>query len=291
MPAQRKTTYAARKSIGATLGSADPMVLAVTLGLLVALSLALVAIEDWVSGLPYWRVTALILFAVVLLGVYWQARRWRGEMIPTVHTDETPHQVKVLILFLSPVGPDDKRDEALAQVTAVEGALRDAETRRRIRGSWRMPLEAIAYHGERLRTVVVIGSSDSRKPGASDPSDNGTYRQIPPFKALIRRLTDPMGQAPQILSLQEFTGEARYAAGVDFEDITACQEAINSVHRQVRSDGLRESDVLVDITGGQKPNSIAGAAAAIMVANRRFEYVSTRDFKVRTFDVTMEFEE
>lgn len=294
MPFRDKTMYAARKSIGSTLGSADPTVLVLTLALLVALSLALVAIESWVSALPYWRPASVIIFVVVLLGVYWQARRWRGDMMPSVHTDESPDPVRFLVLFLSPVDRDEKRDEAMAQVLAIEGALSEWDTRSKVRGSWRMPLEAIAYHMDtrtgtrRKLTVVVFGSSDSRKPGATEPADNGTYRQIPQFKALVRRLTDP--PAPEILSLEEFTGDARYAAGVDFEDINACQQAINDVHRRFRSAGLREADFLVDITGGQKPNSIAGAAAAIMVPNRRFEYVSTRDYKVRAFDVTLEFE-
>jgi len=44
-------------------------------------------------------------------------------------------------------------------------------------------------------------------------------------------------------------------------------------------------DVLVDITGGQKVPTVAGAAVAL-ADGRHFQYVSTHDYQVRTYDVT-----
>jgi hypothetical protein len=51
------------------------------------------------------------------------------------------------------------------------------------------------------------------------------------------------------------------------------------------SRGLRASDILIDVTGGQKPTSIAGAAVAL-AEGRCIQYVSTRDYRVRVYDVT-----
>jgi hypothetical protein len=43
---------------------------------------------------------------------------------------------------------------------------------------------------------------------------------------------------------------------------------------------------MIDITGGQKPPSVAGSAVALEKEGRRIQYVSTRDFKIRSYDIT-----
>ena len=45
--------------------------------------------------------------------------------------------------------------------------------------------------------------------------------------------------------------------------------------------------MIVDITGGQKVTTVAGAVISI-IEGRRFQYVSTHDYKVRTYDIAYE---
>jgi hypothetical protein len=72
---------------------------------------------------------------------------------------------------------------------------------------------------------------------------------------------------------------------VDYEDARAAKDAVDSGYAALLQGGLNARDILVDITAGQKPTTIAGAAVAL-AEDRRFQYVSTRDYRVVTYDIT-----
>ncbi len=42
--------------------------------------------------------------------------------------------------------------------------------------------------------------------------------------------------------------------------------------------------MIIDVTGGQKPTSIAGALMTLYY-DREFQYVSTQNYKVKSYDV------
>lgn len=69
--------------------------------------------------------------------------------------------------------------------------------------------------------------------------------------------------------------------GVDFKDV---KEVFNVIEDFYKRPDIKPKDVLVDITGGQKTNSIAGGIATLAVG-RRFQYIGTNDKQVNAYDV------
>lgn len=133
-----------------------------------------------------------------------------------------------------------------------------------------MLIQAIAYHLGRLEIIYVITSKNTN----ADRED-GTCNQFDSFKSTVERLLIDaiIPIAPQIQA--------------DFENPGEILGSLERVYARLREEGYRESDVTIDVTGGQKTTTVAGAAAALS-PDRRFQYVSTRDYRVRSFDLTYE---
>ena len=138
-----------------------------------------------------------------------------------------------------------------------------------------MPLEAIAYHLPRLKTIVVLPSSDG--PGKKD----GTWRDFSAFQSLVLHLTSgseqPVVSGPPVA----------WPNGLDFESPKNLVTALNRVYDELHRNKTEDRDIMTDITGGQKVPGVAGAVAALG-AHRRIQYVSTRDLTVRSYDITYE---
>jgi hypothetical protein len=137
-----------------------------------------------------------------------------------------------------------------------------------------MPLTAIDYHRSRLEKLVVIASADV---GAGDQLDPGSWRHLDLFKKAVTRL----GLEPDSLILlpQDFP------RGVRFENAGDLVDAVDQAYTQLQGLGIRDREVLIDITGGQKICTVAGAAGAL-ADNRLFQYVSTHDYSVHSYDVS-----
>jgi len=99
----------------------------------------------------------------------------------------------------------------------------------------------------------------------------------------------------KVYSLDQLIAESRpeklpaygYALGVEYESPREIEEAVNIAYEACYRLGIRDHDILVDVTSGQKPASVAGAVVALGV-NRRIQYVSTHDYRVRVYDVTFD---
>ncbi len=141
--------------------------------------------------------------------------------------------------------------------------------------AWRMPIEAIAYHCPRLEWVIVISSKGK----------GGSRVQFKLFKALCGQLF--AGHKPRILDLADT--DSTYTAGLDFDDVDQLSTATDGAFQHLQEKGLPASDILIDVTGGQKTNSIAGAAVAL-AEGRHIQYVGynsqTKTYPVRVYDVT-----
>ena len=214
----------------------------------------------WLS-LPF---VALVTFLVL------QAKRARSQLVFRVTAERNPPQCRGLILFLSPPRTPEERTANLA----VTGALGEPATLAQIQGPWRMPLEALAYHRQQLREVVVVFSA-----GKNEAKNH--------FLELVRRLW-PDGQA-RIRTHSEVLGDLQ--DGVDFFDLEAMVAVTEALFHQLQQERhLKASEILIDITGGPKVASAAGAVVAL-VEWRRFQYVQQTtdgDFMVTTFDPTYE---
>lgn len=121
-----------------------------------------------------------------------------------------------------------------------------------------MPLSAIDYHKKTLQEVLVFTSS-------------GSSSQFNVFQDLVMRLY-PSLRVKEMVS-----------GGIDFEDIETAFNAVNKLYRDAIASGYSEKDILVDVTGGHKTNSIA-AAMATLAAGREFQYLN-KERVVRSYDV------
>jgi len=196
---------------------------------------------------------------VVWFGV--QIRRASNRIVPAFMVNQQPMPAKALVLFLSP--PTDLG--AIARIAGdlrVEKTAKDFETDR-----WHMPMSAIAHHLKILERVVVIASPDA-------PGKPGTRNHFDAFRDTVKRLT------PSDPNLVVTT----YGDGVDFEDAAALIAALETVFRELHAEGYRDEDIVVDVTGGQKVPTVAGAVFT-MTPERRFHYVSTHDYRVLSFDL------
>lgn len=212
-----------------------------------------------------------LLVTLFLLGLVEEAAA--RVNLDIVQTDSPP-PCQVLILFLSPPGKDE---QWLQQPLKDEmDDISNGSTRKRFEGSWRMPVEAVAYHLTRLERIVVLPSSDS-----PDKMD-GTFRYFSLFAETMKQLTQTK-KSIQIIGLHEI--DSRWDKGVDYEVAQALVDALHQTSRWLHDQGVKDQDILVDITGGQKVPTVAGAAVALG-KGRWFQYISTRDYKVRAYDIT-----
>ncbi|HKJ21688.1 MAG TPA: hypothetical protein VKA13_01250 [Gammaproteobacteria bacterium] len=260
---------------------------------LIALSSALVVLItlDWFSSTLYRGVqwlqgilvawgwpaiaadglTGLAPFLVVILWLVLAARRAANRIHVAVTSDRYPDACRVLVLFLS-TPPGETPD------IGAGGNFADKDVRARLAAHpWRMPCEAIAAHLPRLETVIVVPSAD----GGPDGARPGSYRSLPAFKELVRSLA---GARPvEVLGLGEVV--PRFERGIDFEDIRTLVDALQEVYARLHADHIPENEIRIDITGGTKPTTAAGATVAL-AEGRRFQYVSTATYEVHTYDVT-----
>jgi hypothetical protein len=225
--------------------------------------------DDWA---PYHRLLAVAIFVGYVGLLLWLARKARVRLRARVRQDDEPAQARGLVLFLSPL----TAHEATAVQRELDSGLPGLEAFRERFGrcSWRMPIEAFAYHRRRLRHVLVLASSDR-------PPESGSVGQLSLFRDLARTIFPSADLRVESLEVCD----ARYAGGVDFEDMGALSEAVDDAYEYLLRQGLRAMEVLIDVTGGQKPTAVAGAAVAL-AEGRCLQYVSTRDYRVRVYDVT-----
>lgn len=209
------------------------------------------------------RVTGLIQMAgsiVVFLLFGWQIHR-KIEAAEKIRVDvNEPQKAKVLVVFLSNISKPEEKERLFNAVEGssnVSGLLKDTP--------WEMPYLALMHHVPRLEKLYIVTSRGER----------GTCLQYPHFARIIGTLF------PGVL-LEQLDD-----SGFNFEDIAQIHKVIDKFYDQYdnRPDYAKH-DVIVDITGGQKTNSIA-AAMATLAEGRRFQYVSTTDKKVQSYDLVI----
>jgi hypothetical protein len=227
---------------------------------------------------PWAKVIFYSLFPLMMVAFYFKIRRAVSHVSLVILQDENPLPAKALILFLSPPGLDAPIISSLINDSDVRGRILEVDVRNRLKGSWRMPIEAIAHHCPRLEALVLIPSKDSGS------STDGTWRCIDDFQALVRSFCDP--RKLRIFTLAGLTANHRWNKGVDFENAQELVDSIGETYLALNDVQLEDHEIMVDVTGGQKPSSIAGAAVSLERGGRRFQYVSPKGYKLRAYDIT-----
>ena len=234
----------------------------------------------WLGGQKPVGIPRLILgtatLPILLLGLVIQARNARQIIRPTI-SEHSPDQVHGLVIYLSALRADylGSLQEALKQGMDLKGFRQQFG-----HINWRMPLEAVNHHAPKLAFMVVIASS----------GEDGSAKQLGEFKASLDTVFP--NPAFRLVDLADcFSDEGDKVAfkdGVDFEvEPERLATATNAAYEYLRRQGLRPSDILIDITGGLKVTTVVGSAVAL-AEGRRIQYVSTRDFEVRVYDVSYE---
>jgi len=205
-----------------------------------ALIQSLIGNTRWL-GLSYYLIGICPFFVVTGWGwSRWSAARTRKVRLRATAREVDPHAG--VILFLSSI-----RNPAHLERLAQE----DAEVLEAERFAWKMCHYGLEKHRARLRKVWVVCSPESAK----------QYD-------LFVNLFQPLFAA---VEFEPIGGE-----GVDFEDMEGVVATVENILHSLPHD-LDESDVIIDITSGQKPNSIAGAMVTLISAGREFQYVQTND--------------
>ena len=169
-----------------------------------------------------------------------------------------PDKKRNLILFLSPI-------KDLGSINKVK----NLEELRNLGISWQMPAEAINYHLPKLENIFVILSSKSK----------GQFKE---FKSLVSRVFSDKNINVIPIGLDQ---------NINFEDIIQVQDAIRETYEIIENEYKgNEKDTIIDITGGQKVVSIVGALQTI-INDREFQYVSTSDYSIKSFDIRYVAEE
>ncbi len=213
-------------------------------------------------------VKGVFLFAfglLILVGLTFLSWRYSEEAQYDVFED-FPDKKKVLIPFLSNVRGNEKtvmdEIEKLRELSTVEEKIEKVNESSTIK-SWRMPLEAIKYHKPRLERVVVITSDKSSKH----------------FNAFKELLKEVFGK-----EVSDMLVEKKVKS---FENIKELFNALNEIYKELREDKFRDRDTIIDITGGQKTSSVAAAFMTAYYSDREFDYVSTEDYTVKSYDVRL----
>jgi hypothetical protein len=134
--------------------------------------------------------------------------------------------------------------------------------------NWQQVLRALERHNGRLKRVRLIGSND------------GSFDQLNSCAKLLNRYWPKVVVEP-------------FAKPVDFESF---RDLVAVIHQLIREESaqIERRDIVVDVTGGQKPAS-AAAAAVTLKSRVRFGYVQTnpRDgrYDVKCYDAVFEVPE
>jgi CRISPR-associated protein (Cas_Cas02710) len=225
---------------------------------------------------------AILLLALLCGTVYWLYRIRRVWRLPPRVLEQREGAVsrKVLVVGLSIPPPRIKAfdlgdgkfvelhptaDGLTLSVATVDAALKEMQGH-----NWQQSLRSIHPHAkEKLELLVIVPSSG-----------DGSGQFINQFRKW----------------LQHYQGTAQWRAfeiqvvdpAVDYEDFKEVQLAYMKAVQLAEEKGFSELDVVIDITAGQKPNSIA-AAMVTLTSQVDFQYVQTaKPNKLITYSVVSE---
>lgn len=245
---------------------------------------------QWVRALAEWsaahgqlswidfRIAGLV-FAVSCLAAtsFWlyNYRRDFAQVRSLAQSPCSPHCS--LVLLVSIPNPEPACSDGKIQIpdkkggyVPLEGTLdRDIGrlTESDVHWNWQQLLRGIEPHLPGLKRVCLVGSGP-----------DGSFGHL---KTCDRILSKYLSHA---------TAVKLHPHAVDFEDFNGLSRHLREIIREEKEAGrMRDEDIVVDITGGQKTTSIAGAGITLST-KVTFQYVQTRaPFKVHAYDVVQHF--
>ncbi|MCC6343673.1 MAG: hypothetical protein IT166_15820 [Bryobacterales bacterium] len=268
-----------RSVLGHHFAALEPLLVLFAVVLLVSFHWFAAETYHWVStavkplGWPDWMRHVLILvpFIILILLVLGLARIAKGGELSIQRVLQAANRYDALLLFLSPPG----RDESDIETLAGAGSLLDEEVRKRFKGPWRMPAEAIFQQIDKLRFILIVPSADTSS------ATKGTIHNYDDFRKVFEPLLAATGKSAQI----ELLAGYRWERGVNFEDGDLVADAVDDAIHQLNHQGVKTSDILVDVTGGYGLVSVIGAAVAID-HGCRIGWVNRNDYQTQVYSIS-----
>jgi hypothetical protein len=128
----------------------------------------------------------------------------------------------------------------------------DIQALDQIRWNWQQILRALVPHSAKLRRLRLIGS----------PEPRGSFLQLDLCKAILERYLSGV----TILPVDE---------PIDFENFNALVQCMRRIIKEEEHHGMKEQEIIIDVTGGFKTTSIAGASITFN-SQVTFQYVQTQ---------------
>ena len=206
-------------------------------------------------------------------------------------SSEDAEKRKHLVLFLSNLRKELEDTNGIPKGLELSGHItKDLRTieafKKSDRGkqwSWEMPLRAINYHYGPLETVNLICSKESLFQLNLFKNICGRYDQ---FKDITFYVLAKKSGHSELISLSSPNDMGGYE-GFDFESFDELSSAMWLLLRKFKKKGYPEHEIMIDITGGQKPTSIVGAS---LTFNRKIkaQYIQTNTpYKALSYDVIL----
>jgi len=169
----------------------------------------------------------------------------------------------------------------LQGLESLSDDLKEMEEKK-INWSWQMVLKAIAHHvGDpnepTLEKVILICSPES-------------LEQLPQFLDIFSQYVKNTDIELQILGKKDHqaclinSDNIKEIQGVCFEDFNDLSDTISRGIKLLKQAKIREKDMIIDVTGGQKVASIV-AAALTFNTKIKAQYVSTVNYAIKAYDV------
>ena len=278
-----------RHRLRAVFAAMNPDAILALVLLNVVLNTIAALLHDWIPK------AALLVAALLAVAYLWtlirRAQRAATEEVTVSAQEVHVPKCRAVILFLSYRRGKIPVTDWLAD-PRFHGGISNPEIPKimdpdpKIRESWRMPVEGVAIHYPKIERLIVFTSSDYVTDPLKKSIDEGSYKQYAEFKLLVERLFEGTGRNVKVTDLCKFLkGRKEFETGVDFEDAHALVDALVAVYRELHREKYQNKEIMVDVTGGPKVTTVAGAAV-VLGKDQVFQYISTRDHTPRAFDVT-----
>lgn len=210
--------------------------------------------------------TSLLCFLLCLVLLYKHRSEFQAVRGLTKSVNGESHAC--LIMFLSPPNKEIVEVSCSPFRISVDGIQMPTDLDDDInlcKWNWQQFLRGVRLHRKDLKTVYLVGSQDAGgKPGSFG------------FRDHARGL------------LQHYFPDAEihcHDKALNFEEFDELAECLTDIIEHFKKEGYRDKDIVIDVTGGQKTTSIAGA---VVTLNKKvtFQYVQTNEPNdVLTYDV------
>lgn len=225
----------------------------------------------WAKNKGFVALSVVSALAVSFLILFYNRRAFQGVRSLKHEICKKPHPC--LVIFLSPPGRAVFTDKTFSITLDGKKLLNtldeDINLLDGTRWPWQQMLRGLRPHGkgDTLKHVYLIGSLTT--------SIAGSYDSLIHAEQMIKNYF------PHVKV-------ETYSEPVHFENFDDIVDVLTDVIRALTRHGYKEKQIIVDVTGGQKITSIAGAVVTFN-SGVTFQYVQTdQPYDVLKYDVVVE---